>query len=162
MSVLTWTSQLKWNELGGAIDAPDSLSVNGGLKREQRRSGKELFPDNDLLDSKEKDSWGWRERESNVLRGMHRWLSSSQLKGSYCTFACFINDSLFTLYIIYSRFPKPIQHLDWFLFFQSLVSVHLKCNVKVILTIKWKICHFEEEKPSCPFHFLYDSKVILQ
>lgn len=44
MSILTWTSQLKCNELGSAIDAPGSLSVNGGMKREQRTDGEELPP----------------------------------------------------------------------------------------------------------------------
>lgn len=44
MSILTWTSQLKCNELCSAIDAPDSLSANGGMKREQRTDGEELPP----------------------------------------------------------------------------------------------------------------------
>lgn len=44
MPILTWTSQLKCNELVRAIDAPDSLSVNRGTKREQRTDVEELPP----------------------------------------------------------------------------------------------------------------------
>lgn len=48
MHILTRTSQLKWNELGGTIDAPDPLGVNGGMRRGQkRRDGEEVSHDND-------------------------------------------------------------------------------------------------------------------
>lgn len=43
MSVLTWTSQLKWNELDAAIDAPDSLRENGGMKGKERKDSREVF-----------------------------------------------------------------------------------------------------------------------
>lgn len=110
MPILTRTSQLKWNELGRAIDVPDSLNVNGGMKRgQQRRGGEEVSLDNDQHTAIHPDrviheQREWFMRMEGASDEMLGWMDRAvQVNLNTVLFACFIKCKS-TLSIIHNHF----------------------------------------------------------